>query len=244
MSNPSTVGPYQLMQELGRGKRSVGYKAWQTNVGRPVALKTLRQHDLDAPKKFQAEARLSANLKTPGVRDNDKAGQTSDGCIFFVIEYAERSLKDLLRERFDRGQLFSRQEVGHLLMPIARAPNTRTPTVTVTPFRTPSKAIDPTSTRLRLTGTATALPTSLEQQNGAVVLGTAAQFTWDGDIDNSQATIIKLRHVESGTALESENLTITSWTTNLSLQDLSDPAQTHPLRPAQGRGFYGRTRTI
>jgi hypothetical protein len=208
------------MQELGRGKRSVVYKAWQTSVGRPVA------------------------LKTPGVRDIYKAGQTSDGCIFFVIEYVERSLKDLIRERFDRGQLFSRQEVGHLLMPIARAPNTRTHTVTVTPFRTPSKAIDPTSTRLRLTGTVTALPTSLEQQNGAVVLGTAAQFTWDGDIDNSQATIIKLRHVESGTTLESENLTTTAWTANLSLLDLSDPAQTHPLRPAQGRGFYGRTRTI
>lgn len=121
MNSQPTVGPYQLLEELGRGKRTIVYKAWQSSVGRPVALKTLRRHDPNALEKFQAEARLSANLKSPGVRDIYEAGETPDGCIYVAMEYVERSLKDLLQGRLDRGEAFSREQVGYLLTPIAKA---------------------------------------------------------------------------------------------------------------------------
>lgn len=118
---PTTLGPYQLIQELGRGRRTIVYKAWQTSLQRPVALKVLRRYDADTLKKFQDEAQLSARLKSPGVRRIHEAGQTSQGHIYVAMEYVERSLKDLLQQRQAQKRTFSRQEASHLLTPIAGA---------------------------------------------------------------------------------------------------------------------------
>jgi len=121
MSNLPALGPYQLLQELGRGSRTVVYKAWQSSLGRPVALKVLHRYDAEALRKFQAEARLSARLNSPGVRRIHEAGQTPEGYIYVAMEYVEQSLQALLRQRQAQGQPFSRQEVSRLLTPVAQA---------------------------------------------------------------------------------------------------------------------------
>jgi len=121
MEKPLTIGPYQLHQELGRGKHTIVYRATQVTLGRTVAIKVLRQRSPDALKKFQAEVRLSAQLNHPGVRRIHDAGQTPDGYPYVVMEYVEHSLRDVLRERQAQRQPFTREEVVRLLQPITAA---------------------------------------------------------------------------------------------------------------------------
>lgn len=121
MSEQSSLGPYQLIQELGRGSHSVVYKAWQSSLERPVALKILSRYDPDTLQKFRAEARLSARLKSPGIRRIYAAEQMPGGHIYVVMEYVDQSLKDLLRKRQAQKQAFSPEEISRLLTPIAEA---------------------------------------------------------------------------------------------------------------------------
>lgn len=121
MEKSLTIGPYQLHEELGRGKHTIVYKATQVTLGRTVAIKVLRHRSPDALKKFQAEVQLSARLNRPGVRRIHDAGQTTDGHPYVVMEYVERSLRDVLRERQVLRRPFTREEVVQLLQPIVAA---------------------------------------------------------------------------------------------------------------------------
>lgn len=119
---PFVIGPYKVVQELGRGKHTVVYKAQQTNLGnRDVALKILHRHDAETWQKFQAEVKLSASLNSPGVRRIYDAGQTLNGHPYIVMEYVDYSLKDWIRKRYASKQHFSRAEVLRLLTPVAHA---------------------------------------------------------------------------------------------------------------------------
>ncbi len=120
MSSPSTIGPYRIINKLGRGRHATVYKAQQRGADRPVALKVLRDYDRATLEKFKREARLSASLKIPGVRRTYEAGQTRDGQTFLAMEYVDASLKDWI-QRHKRP--FTRDEVVRLLTPIAQALN-------------------------------------------------------------------------------------------------------------------------
>jgi len=57
-----TLGPYQIVEELGRGGMAIVYKAFQPSLGRYVALKVLpeySQHDPEFIARFQREARAA-----------------------------------------------------------------------------------------------------------------------------------------------------------------------------------------
>ncbi len=118
---PEFIGPYKVLQELGRGKRTVVYKAWQPGLEREVALKVLRQSDAETLRRFETEARLSSNLQSPGVRRIHEAGQTPEGYVYVAMEYVDRSLKEVMRQRFSRRRTFTREEVTQLLRPIVQA---------------------------------------------------------------------------------------------------------------------------
>lgn len=118
MSNPSVIGPYRIIEKLGRGRHATVYKAQQRGLDRPVALKVLRDYDQATLEKFKREARLSASLQIPGVRRTYEAGQTRDGQTFLAMEYVDASLKDWI-QRHQRP--FARDEVVRLLTPIAQA---------------------------------------------------------------------------------------------------------------------------
>ncbi|MBN1487965.1 MAG: serine/threonine protein kinase [Anaerolineae bacterium] len=120
MNNP-TIGPYQLIEELGRGSQTVVYKAWQQGLDRPVALKVLHSYDQKTLKKFEAEARRSAKFNTPGVRRIYEAGQTQRGDIYLAMEYVDNTLRELLRKRKDQKRPFTRAEAARLLAPVAQA---------------------------------------------------------------------------------------------------------------------------
>ncbi|MBN2005453.1 MAG: serine/threonine protein kinase [Anaerolineae bacterium] len=120
-SLPEFIGPYKVLQELGRGKRTIVYKARQPALEREVALKVLRQNDAETLRRFESEVRLSSSLRSPGVRRIHEAGHTPEGYVYVAMEYVDGSLKEVMRRRFLRHQTFAPEEVVRLLRPIAQA---------------------------------------------------------------------------------------------------------------------------
>jgi serine/threonine-protein kinase len=63
---PKLFAHYRLLEELGRGGMGVVHRAWDTVLGREVALKRLRPGALDSPElieRFSREARAAARLR-------------------------------------------------------------------------------------------------------------------------------------------------------------------------------------
>ena len=83
------LGPYQILEEIGRGGMAVVYKAWDTVNNRHVALKVLPpyfQHDTEFLRRFLEEARRTILLRHPYIVETYDTGQT-DGYYYIAMEY-------------------------------------------------------------------------------------------------------------------------------------------------------------
>ncbi|TVQ33074.1 MAG: hypothetical protein EA376_03195 [Phycisphaeraceae bacterium] len=102
--SPSTIGPYTIDRELGRGGMGVVYLGHDSRLDRAVAIKALPEHlamDPDRLARFEREARTLASLNHPnvaGIHGVEEQG----GQKFLVLEYVEG---ETLAERLDRGAL-------------------------------------------------------------------------------------------------------------------------------------------
>ncbi|MQS04721.1 serine/threonine-protein kinase, partial [Streptomyces alkaliterrae] len=86
---------YSLTEPLGSGGMGEVWRAWDTALGREVAVKLLSAPtgDPDAERRFTAEARVTARLNHPGIAALHDFGQSADGRPFLVMELvAGRSL--------------------------------------------------------------------------------------------------------------------------------------------------------
>ncbi len=98
------IGRYEVGAELGKGAMGLVYKATDPNIGRVVALKTMRLdvHGLDADEmlqRFRNEARAAGLLNHPNIVTIYDAGE-SDGMFYIAMEYIEgRTLHHLMNER-------------------------------------------------------------------------------------------------------------------------------------------------
>mgnify|MGYP000940706507 FL=1 len=86
----NTIGRFQIRSELGRGSQSAVYLAWDPQLQREVAIKTLHfaESDPAANAALLAEARIVGKLRHPGVVPIHDAGEQGDD-IYLVFDYVE-----------------------------------------------------------------------------------------------------------------------------------------------------------
>ncbi len=100
-------GRYRLEQEIGRGGMSTVYRAFDTVLERPVAIKLMHREiasDSDQLERFRREARSVAQLNHPHVvtvidaGEEPAPGDGSVGSPYIVLEYVDgETLKDIIR---------------------------------------------------------------------------------------------------------------------------------------------------
>ena len=112
------IGPYQIVEQIGRGGMATVYKAHHTTLDRFVAIKVLPEffaEDEGYRERFEEEARSIARLKHPNILDVFDFGQ-QHGLTYLVLELVEGgTLADRLGHPMDL------QEVVRILKPIASA---------------------------------------------------------------------------------------------------------------------------
>ena len=97
-----TISHYKILSEVGRGGMGVVYKAEDTKLERPVALKFLAAHAIEDPEhkaRFVREAKAAARLDHQNicpVYEIDEA----DGQTFLAMAYLEgQTVKAKIAER-------------------------------------------------------------------------------------------------------------------------------------------------
>jgi predicted Ser/Thr protein kinase len=101
---PEKIGRYVVTGELGKGAMGVVYRATDPNIGRTLALKTMRldihgSSSSDMLKRFQNEARAAGVLNHRNIVTIYDAGEAD--CMFYIaMEFISgATLAGLLRER-------------------------------------------------------------------------------------------------------------------------------------------------
>lgn len=123
-NNKNLIGKYQILSPIGRGAMGIVYKARDPEIGRIVAIKTLRLNSglsisrTEALERFSNEAKSAGQLFHPSIVTIFEVGKSGDNHPYMVMEYVEgNSLEALLK---DNGKLSPRFSL-HLLAQIASA---------------------------------------------------------------------------------------------------------------------------
>ena len=94
-----TLSHYQILEQLGQGGMGTVYRAIDTQLGRPVAIKVLRRpssSDPDRDKRFLREARAASALSHPNIAHIYEVGEAG-GIRFIAMEYIQgRTLAALI----------------------------------------------------------------------------------------------------------------------------------------------------
>jgi predicted ATPase len=97
----SRLGPYQLEALLGEGAMGQVFRARDTRLGRPVAIKVIRVEGAQRPDfriRFQREAQATAALNHPHICTLYDVGE-QEGASYLVMEFVEgQTLASRLRE--------------------------------------------------------------------------------------------------------------------------------------------------
>lgn len=104
-SKIESIGKYRVLSTLGSGGMGVVFKARDPEVGRDVAIKTLKRTKSDSGDayqdvitRFRLEARSAGNLRHPNIVTVFEANY-QDGLPYIVMEYIEGDSLDALLER-------------------------------------------------------------------------------------------------------------------------------------------------
>src|SRR5262249_52470059 len=101
---PTSIGPYEIQRELGRGGMGEVYLARDTRLDRSVAIKSLPRDftgDPDRVARFQREAKVLASLNHPNIAAIHGL-EEFDGHRYLVLEYVEG---ENLAARLKRGSV-------------------------------------------------------------------------------------------------------------------------------------------
>jgi serine/threonine-protein kinase len=116
---PTTVGDYELLEEVGRGGMGVVFRARQVSLDRIVAVKMILRGRLASEsdlQRFLAEAAATARLVHPSIVPVYEVGDI-DGRPFFSMQFIEG---ETLADRVTRGPMPQR-EAARLMAEVARA---------------------------------------------------------------------------------------------------------------------------
>lgn len=87
-----TLGPYTILEQLGRGGQGVVYLAEDTRLKRKVALKVIETVGEDMPtdrlERFRREAEAASRLDHPNICAIHEAGE-ADGTPYIAMRYIE-----------------------------------------------------------------------------------------------------------------------------------------------------------
>jgi serine/threonine protein kinase/tetratricopeptide (TPR) repeat protein len=106
------ISHYKVIDELGGGGMGVVYKAHDTRLDRPVALKFLPPdltRDPAARERFIHEAKAASSLQHPNICTIHDIDETVDKQLFIVMDYYEG---ETLHSRIARGQLSIKEALG------------------------------------------------------------------------------------------------------------------------------------
>ncbi|HEU4763837.1 MAG TPA: protein kinase [Gemmatimonadales bacterium] len=95
------AGRYQVKEILGAGGMGVVYRAMDTQLQEPVAIKTLKPDAMDAAsvERFKQEIRLARRITHRNVVRTHDLGE-ADGTLFITMEYVEgKTLAEVLKKR-------------------------------------------------------------------------------------------------------------------------------------------------
>lgn len=123
MSQPQTLGKYQIQGLLGKGAMGVVYKGFDPNIARPVAIKTIHASLLETDMgrelldRFRNEAQAVGRLNHANIVSIYEFDQDR-GTPYFVMEFVEgHDLKTLIKD----GRKYSPQETVHIISAILSA---------------------------------------------------------------------------------------------------------------------------
>jgi len=123
MEKPKKLGKYQITRELGRGAMGVVYEAFDPQIERTVAIKTILKSSVDkseteeAFSRFRREARAAGRLSHPKIVAIYEYGEDDD-MAFIVMELIRgKELKDY----FDREDSFSLNDGIRIVLQILDA---------------------------------------------------------------------------------------------------------------------------
>ena len=101
----SRLGQYEIVSLIGGGGMGLVYKAQDTRLKRPVALKLLPPEltrDETAKQRFLQEAQAASALDHPNICTIHEINETPDGQLYLVMAYYEG---ETLKEKIERGPL-------------------------------------------------------------------------------------------------------------------------------------------
>ena len=90
LASGSRIGPYEVIAQIGAGGMGEVYRARDTRLNRPVAVKVLSSElaDLAARQRFQREAQAASSLNHPHILTVLDAGEW-EGRQYLVTELVD-----------------------------------------------------------------------------------------------------------------------------------------------------------
>ena len=105
LSPGTTLGPYEIVSQLGSGGMGVVYTATDPRLKRTVAIKLLPPDltkDEIAKQRFLQEAQAASALDHPNICNIHEINETNDGQLYLVMAHYEG---ETLKERIGKGPL-------------------------------------------------------------------------------------------------------------------------------------------
>ncbi len=124
MTSPERLGKYEIVEVLGKGAMGVVYRAFDPDIHRTVAIKTIRKELVDDQERaammfarFKNEARAAGRLSHPGIVAVHDYGDTGDR-TFIAMEFVQGMS---LRDYFNRGTRFQEHDIVSIMAQLLEA---------------------------------------------------------------------------------------------------------------------------